>query len=131
MSRQLRGQKYPWKGNRSLFNHAYIHVAPPDAMVDNNYAKGYIKNFIQVIRDNFPNYRIEYGGSAAEETGELIQSMDDIFMYHDVARFCCKVFQHEIENKSFFEDNKISSYIRRHPNPTQLLLVNNGNNEMN
>ena len=126
-----RPKKYPWKGNRSLFNHGYIHVAPPDAMVDNNYATGYIKNFMKVICDNFPNYRIEYGGSAAEETGELIQSMDDIFMYHDVARFCCKVFQNEIENKSFFEDNNISSYIRRHPNPTQLLLVNNGNNGMN
>ena len=127
-----RPKKYPWKGNRSLFNHGYIHVAPLDAMVDNNYASGYIKNFIKVIGENFPNYRIEYGGSAAEETGEVIQSMDDIFMYHDVARFCCNVFCNDIQNKSFFVDSNISSYIRRHPNPAQLIILNNnGNNEMN
>ena len=127
-----RPKKYPWKGNRSLFNHGYIHVAPLDAMVDNNYASGYIKNFIKVVGENFPNYRIEYGGSAAEETGEVIQSMDDIFMYHDVARFCCNVFCNDIQNKSFFVDSNISSYIRRHPNPAQLIILNNhGSNEMN
>ena len=98
--------------------------------MDNNYASGYIRNFIKVISENFPNYRIEYGGSAAEETGELIQSMDDVFMHHDVARFCCRVFNEEIRNNSFFADTNISSYIRRHPNPSQLIILNSGNNGM-
>ena len=125
-----RPKKYPWKGTRSLFNHGYIHVAPTDALVDDNYASEYVTNFIRVINENFPNYRIEYGGNAAEENGEMIQSMDDIFMHHDVARFCGKVFGEEIKNDSFFADGNISSYIRRHPNPAQLILLNNGNNEI-
>ena len=58
-------------------------------------------------------------------------SMDDIFMHHDVARFCAKVFGEEISNNSFFADSNISSYIRRHPNPAQLILLNNGINGMN
>ena len=123
-----RPKKYPWKGTRSLFNHGYIHVAPTDALVDDNYASEYVTNFIRVINENFPNYRIEYGGNAAEENGEMIQSMDDIFMHHDVARFCANVFGEEISNNSFFADSCISSYIRRHPNPAQLILLNNGNN---
>ena len=126
-----RPKKYPWKGTRSLFNHGYIHVAPHDVLVDDTYASEYVNNFIKVVNENFPNYRIEYGGNAAEENGEMIQSMDDIFMHHDVARFCSKVFGEEISNNSFFEDNNISSYIRRHPNPSQLILLNNGNNGMN
>ena len=126
-----RPKKYPWKGTKSLFNHGYIHVAPTDALVDDNYASEYVRNFIRVINENFPNYRIEYGGNAAEENGEMIQSMDDIFMHHDVARFCGKVFGEEISNNSFFADSSISSYIRRHPNPSQLILLNNGNNGMN
>ena len=123
-----RPKKYPWKGTRSLFNHGYIHVAPTDALVDDTYASQYVNNFIKVINENYPNYRIEYGGNAAEENGEMIQSMDDIFMHHDVARFCAKVFGEEISNNSFFADSCISSYIRRHPNPAQLILLNNGNN---
>ena len=123
-----RPKKYPWKGTKSLFNHGYIHVAPTDALVDDTYASEYVNNFIKVINENYPNYRIEYGGNAAEENGEMIQSMDDIFMHHDVARFCSKVFQEEISNNSFFADSNISSYIRRHPNPAQLILLNNGNN---
>ena len=126
-----RPKKYPWKGTRSLFNHGYIHVAPTDALVDDNYASEYVNNFIRVINENFPNYRIEYGGNAAEENGEMIQSMDDIFMHHDVARFCAKMFGEEISNNSFFAENNISSYIRRHPNPAQLILLNNGTNEIN
>ena len=102
-----------------------------DALVDDNYASEYVTNFIRVINENFPNYRIEYGGNAAEENGEMIQSMDDIFMHHDVARFCGKVFGQEISNDSFFADSNISSFIRRHPNPSQLILLNNGNNGMN
>ena len=126
-----RPKKYPWKGTRSLFNHGYVHVAPTDALVDDTYASEYVNNFIKVINENFPNYRIEYGGNAAEENGEMIQSMDDIFMHHDVARFCAKVFGKEINNNSFFVDSNVSSYIRRHPNPAQLILLNNGNNGMN
>ena len=125
-----RPKKYPWKGTRSLFNHGYIHVAPTDALVDDTYASEYVNNFIKVINENYPNYRIEYGGNAAEENGEMIQSMDDIFMHHDVARFCAKVFGEEISNNSFFADSNISSYIRRHPNPAQLILLNNGNNDI-
>ena len=126
-----RPKKYPWKGTRSLFNHGYVHVAPTDALVDDTYASEYVNNFVKVINENFPNYRIEYGGNAAEENGEMIQSMDDIFMHHDVARFCAKIFGKEINNNSFFVDSNVSSYIRRHPNPAQLILLNNGNNGMN
>ena len=126
-----RPKKYPWKGTRSLFNHGYVHVSPADALVDDNYASEYVRNFIRVINEHYPNYRIEYGGNAAEENGEMIQSMDDIFMHHDVARFCAKVFRVEISNNSFFADSNISSYIRRHPNPAQLVLLNSGNKEMN
>ena len=125
-----RPKKYPWKGTKSLFNHGYIHVAPTDALVDDTYASEYVNNFIKVINENYPNYRIEYGGNAAEENGEMIQSMDDIFMHHDVARFCAKVFGEEISNNSFFADSNISSYIRRHPNPAQLILLNKGNNDI-
>ena len=126
-----RPKKYPWKGTRSLFNHGYVHVAPADALVDDIYASEYVRNFIRVINEHYPNYRIEYGGNAAEENGEMIQSMDDIFMHHDVARFCAKVFRVEISNNSFFADSNISSYIRRHPNPAQLVLLNSGKNDMN
>ena len=28
------------------------------------------------------------------------------------------------------DDSNISSYIRRHPNPAQLILLNNGNNDI-
>ena len=126
-----RPKKYPWKGTRSLFNHGYIHVAPTDELVDDTYASEHVNNFIKVINENYPNYRIEYGGNAAEENGEMIQSMDKIFMHHDVARFCSKVFQEEIINNSFFADSNISSYIRHHPNLSQLILLNNGNNGMN
>ena len=125
-----RPKKYPWKGTKSLFNHGYIHVAPTDALVDDTYASEYVNNFIKVINENYPNYRIEYGGNAAEENGEMIQSMDDIFMHHDAVRFCAKVFGEEISNNSFFADSCISSYIRRHPNPAQLILLNNGNNDI-
>ena len=113
--------EFPWKAGRKLYSFAFIHECPKETVIGEEYANEYAKNFIAVIMKHFPSYKLYMGGSAVQETGEAISSLDDIFMKNDVARFISTCHRDQIDDGSFFITRDMNEYIRRHPNPEALV----------
>ena len=113
--------EFPWKSGRKLYCFAFIHAGPPGTIIGEEYANQYAKKFLVVVLKQFPSYKLYMGGSAVQETGEAISSLDDIFMRNDVAGFISTCFKEEVDDGSFFETRNMNEYIRRHNNPEALV----------
>ena len=89
--------------------------------IGQEYAMEYTKKFIRVVNEFFPSYKIIYGGSATQETGESIISFDDLFPKTFVAGFLCNFFKEELDDGQFFHTRNMGCYIRRHRDPQRFL----------
>ena len=116
-----RPMEFPWKAGQKLYSFAFIHEGPEGTTIGEEYANDYAKKFIAVTMKHFPSYKLYMGGSAVQETGETISSLDDIFMKNDVARFISKCYKDQIDDGSFFITRDMNKFIRRHPNPEALV----------